>query len=57
MKLDSDIYRTSELFNLMQVQNLNIGVDGSASNDGSNMCEEVKRVYLIELLEVFNRKS
>lgn len=49
MKLNSGICRTSELFrnNIP----LSIAVDGSASNDGSNMWEEVRRAYLLNHLK------
>ena len=49
MKLNSGICRTSELFNAGA--KLSIGVDGSASNDGSNMWEEAKRAYLLNHLK------
>ncbi|MDN5345469.1 MAG: 8-oxoguanine deaminase [Clostridia bacterium] len=48
MKLGSGICRTSELFNAGV--KLSIAVDGSASNDGSNMWEEMKRAYLLNHL-------
>ncbi len=49
MKLGSGICRTSELVD----NNIKIGiaVDGSASNDGSNMWEEVRRTYLLNHLK------
>ena len=49
MKLGSGICRTSELIH--QGINVGIGVDGSASNDGSNMWEEVRRAYLLNHLK------
>lgn len=49
MKLNSGICRTSEMFDLGV--KLGIGVDGSASNDGSNMWEEVRRAYLLNHLK------
>lgn len=49
MKLNSGICRTSELHALGA--NLSIAVDGSASNDGSNMWEEVRRAYLLNHLK------
>ena len=49
MKLNSGICRTSELFNAGA--KLSIAVDGSASNDGSNMWEEAKRAYLLNHLK------
>ncbi|MBP9477766.1 MAG: 8-oxoguanine deaminase [Sebaldella sp.] len=49
MKLGSGICRTSEL--IQQGINVGIGVDGSASNDGSNMWEEVRRAYLLNHLK------
>ena len=45
MKLSSGICPTSEL--LDAGIKLSIAVDGSASNDGSNMWEEVRRAYLL----------
>lgn len=48
MKLGSGICRTSELYR-SRVK-LGIAVDGSASNDGSNMWEEVRRAYLLNHL-------
>ncbi|WP_088225983.1 8-oxoguanine deaminase [Desulfosporosinus sp. FKB] len=48
MKLGSGICRTSEL--VKAGVKLGIGVDGSASNDGSNMWEEVRRTYLLNHL-------
>lgn len=49
MKLNSGICRTSELVN--KGVKLSIAVDGSASNDGSNMWEEVRRAYLLNHLK------
>lgn len=49
MKLNSGICRTSELHRLGV--KLSIAVDGSASNDGSNMWEEVRRAYLLNHLK------
>ena len=49
MKLNSGICRTSELFR--QGAKLSLAVDGSASNDGSNMLEEVRRMYLLNHLK------
>ncbi len=49
MKLNSGICRTSELFH--KDVKLSIAVDGSASNDGSNMFEEVRRAYLLNHLK------
>lgn len=49
MKLNSGICRTSELFT--KGVKLSIAVDGSASNDGSNMWEEVRRAYLLNHLK------
>ncbi|MCL2323564.1 MAG: 8-oxoguanine deaminase [Oscillospiraceae bacterium] len=49
MKLGSGICRTSELFK--NGVNIGIAVDGSASNDGSNMLEEVRRAYLLNHLK------
>lgn len=49
MKLNSGICRTSDLFN--SGAKLSIAVDGSASNDGSNMWEEVRRAYLLNHLK------
>ncbi len=49
MKLNSGICRTSELHNIGA--NISIAVDGSASNDGSNMWEEVRRAYLLNHLK------
>jgi len=49
MKLNSGICRTSDLF--AKGAKLSIGVDGSASNDGSNMWEEVRRAYLLNHLK------
>lgn len=49
MKLGSGICRTSELYRLGA--KLSIAVDGSASNDGSNMWEEVRRAYLLNHLK------
>ena len=49
MKLNSGILRTSELYR--QGAKLSLAVDGSASNDGSNMLQEVKRMYLLNHLK------
>lgn len=49
MKLNSGICRTSELYHLGA--KISIAVDGSASNDGSNMWEEVRRAYLLNHLK------
>jgi cytosine/adenosine deaminase-related metal-dependent hydrolase len=49
MKLSSGICRTSEL--VRTGAKLSIAVDGSASNDGSNMWEEVRRAYLLNHLK------
>ena len=49
MKLSSGICRTSEL--VCAGGKLSIAVDGSASNDGSNMWEEVRRAYLLNHLK------
>jgi 8-oxoguanine deaminase len=49
MKLNSGICPTSEL--LKHEIKLGIAVDGSASNDGSNMWEEVRRTYLLNHLK------
>ncbi len=49
MKLGSGICRTTELFR--QGAKLSLAVDGSASNDGSNMLEEVRRMYLLNHLK------
>jgi len=49
MKLNSGICRTSELYH--RNVKLSIAVDGSASNDGSNMWEEVRRAYLLNHLK------
>ncbi|MFV0440546.1 MAG: 8-oxoguanine deaminase [Lachnospirales bacterium] len=49
MKLGSGICRTSEIFD-MGIK-LGIAVDGSASNDGSNMWEEIRRTYLLNHLK------
>ena len=49
MKLNSGICRTSEL--VKAGVKLSIAVDGSASNDGSNMMEEVRRAYLLNHLK------
>jgi cytosine/adenosine deaminase-related metal-dependent hydrolase len=49
MKLNSGICRTSELKKIGA--KLSIAVDGSASNDGSNMWEEVRRAYLLNHLK------
>jgi len=50
MKLNSGICKTTEIFRSKK-GNLSIAVDGSASNDGSNMLEEVKRAYLLNHLK------
>ncbi|EQB88226.1 cytosine/adenosine deaminase-related metal-dependent hydrolase [Clostridium punense] len=49
MKLGSGICRTSELIKAKVP--VGIAVDGSASNDGSNMWEEVRRTYLLNHLK------
>lgn len=49
MKLSSGICRTTEL--IRAGVKVSIGVDGSASNDGSNMWEEVRRAYLLNHLK------
>lgn len=49
MKLSSGICPTTEL--LKGGVKLGIAVDGSASNDGSNMWEEVRRAYLLNHLK------
>ncbi len=49
MKLNSGICRTSEL--VKRGVKVSIAVDGSASNDGSNMWEEVRRAYLLNHLK------
>jgi cytosine/adenosine deaminase-related metal-dependent hydrolase len=49
MKLNSGICPTTEL--LKHGVKLGIAVDGSASNDGSNMWEEVRRTYLLNHLK------
>ncbi len=49
MKLNSGICRTSEL--VKKNAGIGLAVDGSASNDGSNMLEEVKRMYLLNHLK------
>lgn len=49
MKLSSGICPTSEL--AKQGVKVGIAVDGSASNDGSNMWEEVRRTYLLNHLK------
>lgn len=49
MKLNSGICRTSEI--IRAGGKLSIAVDGSASNDGSSMWEEVRRVYLLNHLK------
>jgi cytosine/adenosine deaminase-related metal-dependent hydrolase len=49
MKLNSGICRTSEI--IQSGGKLSIAVDGSASNDGSNMWEEVRRAYLLNHLK------
>lgn len=52
MKLSSGICRTTEL--VKAGVNVGIAVDGSASNDGSNMWEEVRRSYLLNHLKYGN---
>lgn len=52
MKLSSGICRTTELIK-MGVP-ISIAVDGSASNDGSNMWEEIRRAYLLNHLKYAN---
>lgn len=52
MKLSSGICRTTELVK-MGVP-ISIAVDGSASNDGSNMWEEIRRAYLLNHLKYAN---
>ncbi|HBT47995.1 MAG TPA: 8-oxoguanine deaminase [Peptococcaceae bacterium] len=49
MKLGSGICRTSELYRAGV--KLGLAVDGSASNDGSNMWEEMRRSYLLNHLQ------
>lgn len=49
MKLSSGICRVSEL--VKAGVKVGIAVDGSASNDGSNMWEEVRRAYLLNHLK------
>lgn len=49
MKLGSGICRTSELIKAKVP--VGIAVDGSASNDGSNMWEEIRRTYLLNHLK------
>lgn len=49
MKLGSGICRTSEM--LKEGVKLSIAVDGSASNDSSNMWEEIRRAYLLNHLK------
>lgn len=49
MKLGSGICRTSEL--IAVGINVGIAVDGSASNDGSNMREKIRRTYLLNHLK------
>ncbi len=49
MKLNSGICKTSELYH--KGVKLGLAVDGSASNDGSNMLEEVRRMYLLNHLK------
>ncbi len=49
MKLSGGICPTTEL--LEAGVKLSIAVDGSASNDGSNMWEEVRRTYLLNHLK------
>jgi cytosine/adenosine deaminase-related metal-dependent hydrolase len=50
MKLNSGICRTTDIVRA-GTGNLSIAVDGSASNDGSNMIEEVRRAYLLNHLK------
>ncbi|CAB1255112.1 8-oxoguanine deaminase [Clostridium sp. MT-14] len=52
MKLGSGICRTTDI--VKASGKLSIAVDGSASNDGSNMWEEVKRAYLLNHLKYGN---
>lgn len=49
MKLSSGICPTNDLINAGV--KLSIAVDGSASNDGSNMWEEIRRAYLLNHLK------
>jgi cytosine/adenosine deaminase-related metal-dependent hydrolase len=49
MKLNSGICRTSDI--VKSGGKLSIAVDGSASNDGSNMWEEIRRAYLLNHLK------
>ncbi|WP_297424048.1 8-oxoguanine deaminase [Clostridium sp.] len=49
MKLNSGICRTSDIYG--KGGRISIAVDGSASNDGSNMWEEVRRAYLLNHLK------
>ncbi|MFL0245446.1 8-oxoguanine deaminase [Candidatus Clostridium stratigraminis] len=49
MKLNSGICRTTDI--VKAGGKLSIAVDGSASNDGSNMWEEVRRAYLLNHLK------
>lgn len=49
MKLGSGICRTTDI--VREGGKLSIAVDGSASNDGSNMWEEVRRAYLLNHLK------
>lgn len=49
MKLSSGICPTTEL--LKAGVKVSIAVDGSASNDGSNMWEEIRRAYLLNHLK------
>lgn len=49
MKLNSGICRTSDI--IRKGGKISIAVDGSASNDGSNMWEEVRRAYLLNHLK------
>ncbi|OAA89375.1 8-oxoguanine deaminase [Clostridium coskatii] len=49
MKLSSGICRTSDI--VRKGGKISIGVDGSASNDGSNMWEEIRRAYLLNHLK------
>jgi cytosine/adenosine deaminase-related metal-dependent hydrolase len=49
MKLSSGICQTNDL--IKAGVKLSIAVDGSASNDGSNMWEEIRRAYLLNHLK------
>lgn len=48
MKVAGGVCRVSEVFR--KGGNIGIAVDGSASNDGSNMIQEMKRAYLLNHL-------